>query len=334
MTDPVGAAGAPSAAVPGAWPVDGLRAWAREWIAHRGLTVREAPAVRAMPWASVVCFELEGPLGPSVVWGKSASPPMAVEIDLLSVLARAVPGSVLAPLAVDRDRGFLLLPDGGPTVADLLPDAALPAWRWALQEYARLQHAVTPHAADLLDARAADLRPAAAAELVAEFAGRDDLHLAGAPHGLTADEVDRLREVAAPGARATARLLEDAEIPWTVQHDDMSPSNALLDGRWLDWGDAGVGHPFGSLLTALDGTSGRPGGPSHVAALREAYLAVWAELTGVRMDVLQREAELAVLLAPVGRILAWLRAGPAALELYPGGITRWLHRLAGTTWPT
>ena len=43
-------------ASPAAWPVDGLEAWAGEWFRSRGLTLREADPVRAMPWASVVCF--------------------------------------------------------------------------------------------------------------------------------------------------------------------------------------------------------------------------------------------------------------------------------------
>ena len=67
--------------------------------------------------------------------------------------------------------------------------------------------------------------------------------------------------------------------------------------------------------------------------MRAAYLAVWSELTGVAVEGLEREADLAVLLAPVGRVLAWLRAGPAALELYPGQVTRWLRRLASADWP-
>jgi Phosphotransferase enzyme family len=315
-------------------PVDGLTAWAGDWFAGRGLEVREADVVRAMPWASVVCFELEGPSGAQIAWGKAMSPSMAVEIDLLPVLARAVPEGVLEPLAADRRRGFLLLPDGGPTVGDLHPDVALPAWRSALEGYARLQRSVTPYAEELLAAGATDLRPSAAADVVAELAARDDLHVLDGPHSLTPDEVRRLREVAIPGAQAVAAELASAEVPATIQHDDMSPSNALVQGLWLDWGDANVAHPFASLLTALDGTSGRPGGPSHVPALRAAYLAVWAELTGVRMDVLDREADLAMLLAPVGRILSWLRAGPAALELYPGAITRWLRRLADAPWPS
>jgi hypothetical protein len=312
--------------------VDGLKAWAQDWFAARGLTVREADQVRAMPWGSVLCFELEGPSGPVVVWGKTMSPPMAVEIDLLLVLASVVPGAVIEPLAFDRDNGYLLLPDGGPTVADLPPDDALPVWRAALEGYARLQYAVTPHAEELLAAGAADLRPAPAADFVAELAAHTDLQLLDAPHGLTRDERDRLREIAVPGARAAATLLADAQLSATIQHDDMSPSNALVEGRWLDWGDASIAHPFASLLTALDHAAGRPGGASHVAALRSAYLGVWAELTGVGVDDLHREAELAVMLAPVGRILSWLRAGPEALELYPGSITRWLRYLADCSW--
>jgi hypothetical protein len=317
-----------------AWPVDGLGAWVGEWCAAQGLVIREADPVRAMPWASVVCFELEGPGGPSVVWGKAMSPPMATEVDLLPALARVVPTGVVAPLATDRERGFLLLPDGGPTVSDLPPAEALPAWESLVIAYARLQHAATPFAGELLAAGAHDLRPDAAADAVAGLAGRAELHNVGGEHGLTDDEAGRLRELAVPGARVVARLLAGAEVAPSIQHDDMSPSNALLDGRWLDWGDAGVAHPFASLLTLLDGSAGRPGGPSHVLSLRTLYLSVWEELTGVPLDRLSREGDLAVLLAPVSRALAWLRAGPAALELYPGQVTRWLRRLAETDWPS
>jgi Phosphotransferase enzyme family len=313
---------------------DGLTAWVGEWCAARGLVLREAEPVRSMPWASVVCFDLDGDPRPPVLWGKAVSPAMATELDLLPVLARLAPDAVLPPLALDRGRGYLLLPDGGPTVGDVPPGIALAEWRSALTSYARLQHRLAPHAAEFLAVGVHDLRPDAAADAVAVLAARDDLHDVGGEHGLTDAEVRRLREVAVPGARAVARLLADPAVPVSIQHDDLSPSNALLDGRWLDWGDAGVAHPFASLLTLLDGTSGRPGGPSHLPALRALYLEVWAELTGVPPGRLNEEAEHAVLLAPVGRALAWLRAGPAALELYPGQVTRWLRRLADAPWPS
>lgn len=318
---------------PGAWPTDGLTRWVGEWCSARALVVREADAVRSMPWASVVCFGLDGDPRPPVLWGKAVSPPMATELGVLPTLARFLPESVVAPLAVDTQRGYLLLPDGGPTVNDIPPEDALAFWRSAVSAYARLQHAVAPYAAELLAAGAHDLSPDVAAEAVADLAARDDLHDVGGEHGLTDAEVRRLRDVAVPGARRVAELLTGAAVPATIQHDDLGPSNALLDGRWLDWGDAAVAHPFGSLLTLLDGSSGRPGGPSHAPAVRALYLGLWAELTGVPLSELEREADLAVLLAPVGRALAWLRAGPVALELYPGQVTRWLRRLALARWP-
>ena len=246
-------------AAPSAWPVDGLTAWAGEWFDRQELKLREADAVRAMPWASVVCFEFDGDVRPPVMWGKAMSPALAVEIDVLPLLARVAPWAVVDPLAADRERGYLLLPDGGPTLSDVLPHDALPLWRNALASYARLQHAASVVVPELLAAGVTDLRPTAAADAVEWLADRDELHEVEAPHGLTPSEVERLREVAVPGARAVAALLSDAVVAPTVQHDDLQPSNALTDGRWVDWGDASVAHPFASLLTALDG---RPAGPA------------------------------------------------------------------------
>ena len=180
--------------------------------------------------------------------------------------------------------------------------------------------ASAPLVPELLGAGATDLRPVAAADAVAELAGRADLHQAGTEHGLTADEVARLREVAVPGARAVAALLADAVVPATIQHDDLQPSNALVDGRWIDWGDACVAHPFASLLTALDGGSGRPGGPSHAGAMRGGLPGRVGRAHRRPLERLEREADLAVLLAPgrPGARVAARRAGSARAVPRPG----------------
>ncbi len=313
-----------------AWPVDDLRAWAGEWFAARGLTEAGSTMPRAMPWASVVRFELDGPQGRSVVWGKAMAPGLRAEIDVLPVLARAAPGSVLEALQADRSRGLLLLPDGGPTVADLAADAALPVWRDALVALARLQHAAAAHVPGLLAAGAPDLRPAAAADAAAELADRDDLLQVEGEYGFSDGDLQRLRHVVLPRVReAGERFAAEALVPMTVQHDDVTPSNALVDGRWLDWGDASVSHPFGALLTALallGGADTRPGGVAAVPALRSAYLGVWAEGVGVPVPDLERELDRAVLFAPLGRALSWLPAGPAAAERYPDVVAYWTWR--------
>jgi hypothetical protein len=259
---------------------------------------------------------------------------MAAEIELLPVLARAVPGAVVEPLAADRARGFLLLPDAGPTVADLHPDAALPPWRTALAGYARLQHAASPFAAELLAAGALDLRPREAADLLTDLAERDDLHEQGNEHALTAEELARLRDVAVPGARAAAAALADAAVPVTIQHDDLSPSNALVDGRWLDWGDASVAHPFASLLTALDGTSGRTGqalARSPPARAVPRRLGRAHQRPGRPAGARGRPRRPARPRRP-GTCLAAGGAGRA--RALPGSVSRWLRRLAHAEWPT
>jgi hypothetical protein len=285
---------------------------------------------RAMPWASVVRFELDGPDGGSVVWGKAMAPGMRAEIDVLPVLARVAPKSILPVLQADRARGLLLLPDGGPTVADLAPDALLPAWRDALVALARLQHATAPHVSELLAAGAPDLRPAAAAAAAAELAQRDDLLRVEGEEGFSDADLQRLRADVLPRVHeAGERFATEALVPMTVQHDDLTPSNALADGRWLDWGDASVAHPFGALLTGLallGGAEHRPGGAAAVPGLRSAYLGAWAELVGVPVPDLERELDRAVLFAPLGRALSWLRAGPAALERSPDIVAFWFRR--------
>ena len=125
-----------------AWPVDGLGAWVGEWCAARGLRVREAVPVRAMPWASVVCFELEGPAARRGV-GQGDVAAAGDEVDLLPVLARALRASSSRRWPSTGSGATCCCPTAGPTVGDVPPDEALPAWRSALIAYARLQHAAT-----------------------------------------------------------------------------------------------------------------------------------------------------------------------------------------------
>jgi len=52
------------------------------------------------------------------VWLKAAAPASAYEAPRYELLAEAAPDRILAPLAIDTSRGWLLLPDGGPTLGD------------------------------------------------------------------------------------------------------------------------------------------------------------------------------------------------------------------------
>jgi hypothetical protein len=285
------------------WPVDDLVAWADLGPPSR--------VVRRAPWASVVVWERPE----SSVWGKAMCPGFAAECRILPLLARRRPDKVLEPRRVDPDRGLLLLPDGGPTI-DTGLDAA--AWTDFIVGYAGLQQDLVGCEARLLAAGCVDLRPGAAVQRLAQH--------------MESGAVDH-RQHLVDWLGAVADGLGD-EIPPTIQHDDLQPSNVLLDGRILDWGDASLAHPFASLLTALmPGNPRRPGRPAERRAMRDAYLASWATRLG--LDIanpttstwLRKQVDLAMLLAPIGRIETWLRAPQEALLQYPDAIDRWIDHL-------
>jgi hypothetical protein len=54
------------------------------------------------------------------VWLKAPGPGTASEVALYAILARVVPDAGLTPLAIDRERAWVLLPDGGPTIGERL----------------------------------------------------------------------------------------------------------------------------------------------------------------------------------------------------------------------
>src|SRR5215210_4091103 len=106
----------------------------------------EQPRVR--PWATVLRASTED----GDVWMKAAGPATAFEAGLYELLAGEAPGDVLVPLAVDVPRGWILLPDGGPSGGE----DALPA---ALGQYGRPQRALAPHADALPALGVPDMRP-------------------------------------------------------------------------------------------------------------------------------------------------------------------------------
>ena len=81
--------------------------------------------VRVRPWATV----LRGATTAGTVWFKACAPSTAFEVPLYRLAQRVAPAHVLHPVAIDVDRSWLVLPDGGPMLADELdPDLVMGAW--------------------------------------------------------------------------------------------------------------------------------------------------------------------------------------------------------------
>ena len=280
------------------WETEEWRAQATAWmdarldehgIARTGPV--EQPRVR--PWATVLRAETSG----GVVWMKACGPENAFEAGLYEVLEAAAPKQVLAPLGVDAERAWLLLPDGGAPIGERLEGEALvSATAEALPAYGRLQRAVAPHTERLLELGVADMRAPRMPE-------RFEQATEGiAPYG----EPSLMRRLTGSRGRVVewSERLAAAPVDPSVDHNDLHGDNILTGNRFYDWGDAVIAHPFASMLVPL--TMQRRQDGTQTTRLRNAYLEAFADLATRRE--LEKTLELACHVGKIARTLTWLRA--------------------------
>lgn len=212
------------------------------------------------------------------VWFKANGIGTRHEPQLLSALASLVPDLVPEVLAVNAERAWSLTRDAGPTWRAAIPVTdRWPLWEDLLQRYAAAQLTLASDRTELLATGTPERSPATlprqAADLIAELTllesdsgahpdAHPDAHADSG--GLSTADSEALT------ARLTAyghwcRDLDASGIPSTIQHDDLHSNNVCSSGsatdrttagpakasRIIDWGDASIGHPFGTLLLAI-----------------------------------------------------------------------------------
>ena len=312
------------------------RATVDEWIGaelgrHGLRPAGEIEQIKLRSWSLV----LRVPAEPAQVWFKAGGPGCAYEAGLVAALAGWAAQSVLPPLAVDRERGWLLLPDGGPTLRTLVADGDGQAhWEQLLPFYGQLQRDLESRVDEMLALGVPDLRPLAVPAALAELLADTDALLIDQEDGMTATDRERLLGMRPEVAGWAARLDEYGIAP-SLNHDDFHDGNVFLrDGHYVffDWGDASVSHPFASLLVTLNVIKHQkqlPAGSAELVRMRDAYLEPW---TGEfdRADLVDA-VRLATRLAKIGRALSWRRAliGGTAEEIAPwrDGVPGWLTEL-------
>ena len=302
------------------WSSDGwirrATSWVDERLADAGLDRTGEPEERSMrPWAAV--FRVPASDGP--VWLKAAGPQARFEVGLYDLLQSVAPDRVLTPLGVSVERGWIVLPDGGPSFGDRLEGPPLvAALGEALPAYARLQRDLIPHAHDLLDLGVSDMRPEImpsrfdeAVDAVRSYVER------------RADPAERAQLEKVVAMRGTVvswceQLAQSAVQP-SLDHNDLHAWNILGEGRdvrFYDWGDGVLAHPFSSML-ALGWV---PMTDSDRTRLRDEYLAAFGDLAS--HDALVEDLELACRVGKIARALTWHRSvssyGPDEVE------ERWL----------
>ncbi|HYL40566.1 MAG TPA: phosphotransferase [Candidatus Binatus sp.] len=206
-------------------------------------------------------------VGRDTVWFKACQPVQAFEPRLTADLAERWPDRLPRVLAVDDARGWLLTADAGVAVGSLGNSPEI--WLRALPRYAELQVGETPRAADHLAHGVPDLR---LERLSAELAG-----LVASDVPLRPRDANRLRRFE-PRFGELCGDLRAAGVGETVQHDDLHLNGLFVRGdelRFLDWGDASIGHPFFSLVVTfrfLESRNALPPGDPWFGRLRDAYL--------------------------------------------------------------
>jgi hypothetical protein len=301
--------------------------WIEDQLGSRGREVTgtvEQPHIR--PWSTAMSVPTEGGL----VWFKAGGPGNRYEARLLDALARWRAPGILEPLAVDPERGWLLLPDGGTRLRDTLDGGpGVEAWLRILPEWAELQRDLEPRVDELVAIGIPDLRPSSLPDRLAELV--DDPWVS-----LPADDRARLRDLLPTIATWCAELAA-AGIASSLQHDDLHDGNVFVGpdrDRFFDWGDSSVAHPFGTLLVTLRSIDSRGLGEPDaltraLARLQDAYLEPWtASHTRAELAV---AVPLAMRLAIIGRAMSWHRAlsgiPPDDQGEWAGNVGGWLMDL-------
>src|SRR5437016_1843638 len=131
---------------PLAWEDSAFLAAARTWIESplAGLGL-ELAGVIGQPHVRLWSTVLRVPTAEGDVYFKAVAPIHRFEAALTGLLAELQPGRVPEVIAVDAERGWMLMRDGGTRLRELVETRAdLHHWERLLPEYAQLQIEMTP----------------------------------------------------------------------------------------------------------------------------------------------------------------------------------------------
>jgi hypothetical protein len=223
-------------------------AWIRAELDRIGAGVAgpiEQPHI--VPWSTVMRVPIRG-LSPGLsptedVYFKANAPELSHEAAVTTLLARLRPDCVPRPLAVELERGWMLMADAGQRLREVVAtERSLERWLDILPATARIQLAMEPDVDALL------------------ALGVPDMRLATLPDGYARlmDAIDAEDRYRTGHARVVELCQELARfgISETLQHDDLHDGQVFVrNGTHLvmDWGDACISHPFFTLSVTLEG---------------------------------------------------------------------------------
>ena len=294
---------------------DEIDAWVDDALTEHGVH-RSGPLthIHQRPWSVVLSVASDA----GTFFAKQNCPGQNFEARLVDVLSTLVPDHVLAPVAVDADRGFLLTADGGALLSSL-GGRDVDTWCQVVAQWAEVQRTV---AGDIRRLEAAGVTSTPTLDIPSLVEAR-----AAALHSLLEDDPRRVDDAShtalvatLPSLRRSAERLEAVGMPVTLNHNDLHEHNVFVPGsdgrlRFFDLGDAVLAHPMTVLLVPLNvlcrNLDVAPD-DRRVRRVVDAYLEVWSDL--VPSDVSRAVVPDALRLGRFCRHESWWRVLPALDE--------------------
>ncbi|WUJ74185.1 hypothetical protein OG809_13135 [Kribbella soli] len=284
------------------------------WVGHRlaelGRRISGVPVTyRARFWSVVRCY----PTVEGLVWLKENNPGHRFEPALVAALARLAPYDVIVPLALDRERRWLLTDDQGATLTHA--DVADQRTRCiVVRALARLQCTVLGRV-DLTEYDGmVELAPRAAGDRVRAVAEE------WSPLQFDPELLKRAVRAADVLDLRTASLSDT--VPLDLELNDIYPANifagrstGVLRPRFFDFGNALRAHPFVSLHGFLDAVTDWTQAPLSRPdrdELHTTYLTVWRDHLDADPHVLRTDLAATQALTNVHRLTSWHRLLPHA----------------------
>lgn len=266
--------------LPALWSSPAWRAEALAWIDDQLDVVGPIAQERVRFWSVMLAV----PTRAGLVWFKANAPSQAFEAGLVETCAQVAPARVPPVLAVDRERGWLVTADCGPTLharlgddvpaetlADVLADIGY-AWSALQRRLVGAESAMRAARVPAFDDGNALAYAVALADDLAGLPSEDPRRLEGARLPQVEEGLGRVG--------AAAARLEVTGIPDSLDHNDLHVNNVVRRGAglaFLDLADALWAHPFASVRM-LTWRARETGDPGIERAVVDAVIDPWDDL--------------------------------------------------------
>ena len=263
----------------------------------------------AYAWSTV----MRVPTNEGMLFFKATAGETLFEIALTDKLAGWFPDRMPELVAVDTERGWMLMRDGGEQLRkSIRPTKDVTLWEPVITRYADLQIGLVGHVDEILALGIPDHRLAKLPALYSELLADEASLMIDQEKGLSSADFQRVQALN-PRFEQICRDLAAFGIPETLNNGDFHDGNILLkNGRvtFFDWGDATVTHTFVTLRTwfvsmeiALKMEEDYPPPTPEMIQLLERYLEAW-QAYGEK-DALMSAYTLSCPVASIVKALLW-----------------------------